>query len=109
MYKEIFVQMSDLTDYHDFVGRLGKTISVEELAKAIEEYDPRYNYQGNLFILQERSKSRGLGDTIANITHATGLDKLATLYTQVTGKPCGCQSRQEALNKLIPYGVKENG
>lgn len=51
---------------------------------------------------------RGLGDTIANITHATGLDKLATLYTNITGKECGCKSRQEALNKLLPYGFKEN-
>ena len=51
--------------------------------------------------------SRGLGDTIFKITHATGLDKLAELYTKVTGKDCGCKSRQEALNKLVPYGVKE--
>lgn len=53
--------------------------------------------------------SRGLGDTIAKITHATGLDKLAEVYTQVTGKPCGCASRQEALNKLVPYGIVEHG
>lgn len=52
--------------------------------------------------------SYGLGDTIAKITHATGLDKLANIYTNITGKPCGCQSRQEALNKLFPYGVKED-
>lgn len=51
--------------------------------------------------------SRGLGDTVAKITHATGLDKLAELYTELTGKPCGCSQRQEALNKLFPYGVRE--
>jgi hypothetical protein len=55
----------------------------------------------------EPIKSTGLGDTIAKITHATGLDKLSALYTSITGKPCGCQERQEALNKLLPYGVKE--
>jgi len=49
---------------------------------------------------------RGLGDTIARLTHATGLDRLAHLYTQVTGKDCGCRGRQEALNRLIPYGRK---
>lgn len=53
------------------------------------------------------AESKGLGDTIAKITHATGLSKLAEAYTRITGKPCGCTSRQEALNKLIPYGVKE--
>lgn len=52
-------------------------------------------------------KSLGFGDTIAKITHTTGLDKLAEAYTNITGKPCGCQSRQEALNKLFPYGIKE--
>ena len=52
--------------------------------------------------------SRGLGDTVAKITHATGLDKLADIYTGLTGKPCGCASRQEALNKLVPYGVVES-
>jgi hypothetical protein len=51
--------------------------------------------------------SRGLGDTIAKITKATGLDQLATLYTKITGQPCGCASRQEVLNKLIPYNIKE--
>lgn len=47
--------------------------------------------------------SRGFGDTVAKFTHATGLDKLAEAYTSITGKPCGCSSRQEALNKLLPY------
>jgi hypothetical protein len=38
-------------------------------------------------------KSRGLGDTLAKITSAVGI------------KPCGgCKTRQEALNRLVPYG-----
>jgi len=52
-------------------------------------------------------QSRGLGDTVAKVTRATGLVKLAELYTKVTGKPCGCHSRQNALNKLLPYNIKE--
>jgi len=48
-------------------------------------------------------QSRGLGDTIAKITHATRLDKVAKAYTAITGKDCGCKKRQEALNKLVPY------
>jgi hypothetical protein len=54
------------------------------------------------------SHSRGFGDTVYKVTHITGLDKLAEIYTQITGKPCGCSQRQEALNKLFPYGIKEN-
>ena len=43
---------------------------------------------------------RGLGDTVADFTHVTGIDKLAKTYEQVTGKPCGCAERQEKLNNL---------
>jgi len=53
------------------------------------------------------SQSRGLGDTVFKITHATGLDKLAEIYTKITGQPCGCAERQEALNKLFTYGIRE--
>jgi len=41
-------------------------------------------------------KSKGLGDTIAKVTKATGLDKLAT-------DDCGCKKRQKKLNKIFPY------
>lgn len=47
--------------------------------------------------------SRGLGDTVAKFTHATGIDKAAKLYAKVTGKPCGCAGRQAVLNRKVPY------
>jgi hypothetical protein len=43
-----------------------------------------------------------LGDLVAEFTSFTGLDRLAGLYTDVTGKECGCSARQEALNKAFP-------
>lgn len=43
-----------------------------------------------------------LGDCCAGITSFTGLDRLAALYSQVTGKDCGCKQRQAYLNKLAP-------
>jgi hypothetical protein len=47
---------------------------------------------------------QGLGDTVADLTHLTGVDRLAKAYEQVTGKPCGCTERQEKLNKLsLPH------
>jgi len=49
-------------------------------------------------------ESRGLGDTIAKITHATGLDKVAEKIAQVAGKEdCGCSKRRETLNEMFPY------
>jgi hypothetical protein len=46
---------------------------------------------------------QGLGDTIADFTHKTGLDQLAKGYEETTGKSCGCQQRQQQLNQLFPY------
>lgn len=45
-------------------------------------------------------KSKGLGDTIAKITEATGIKKVVKF---IAGDDCGCDERQEALNKLFPY------
>lgn len=40
----------------------------------------------------KKTKSKGLGDTIAKITSSVGI------------KPCGgCKKRQEALNQAFPY------
>ena len=52
--------------------------------------------------------SKGLGDTIAKITSATKLDKLAEKIAEVAGKEdCGCKKRQDRLNRMFPY-QKEN-
>jgi hypothetical protein len=48
--------------------------------------------------------SRGLGDSIAKFTKATGIHSLAQMGARVVGKKdCGCKKRQEALNKAFPY------
>lgn len=44
-----------------------------------------------------------LGDAVAAFTHATGLDKLAEKYTEITGRDCGCKERQELLNRLVSF------
>ena len=46
----------------------------------------------------------GLGDTVAKITKATGIKALVELFTP-EGKDCGCDDRQEKLNK---YPVLKN-
>tara|TARA_R100001591_G_C4320780_1_gene175493 strand:+ start:922 stop:1077 length:156 start_codon:yes stop_codon:yes gene_type:complete len=48
-------------------------------------------------------KSKGLGDTIKKITSATKIDKLAKKIAKAVGKDdCGCDERQEKLNKMFP-------
>lgn len=62
----------------------------------IEEFDP------NL-------PSKGLGDTIAKFTHATGIAKAVEVVTEALGiEDCGCGARQEWLNEVRPYNVESN-
>ena len=49
-------------------------------------------------------KSRGLGDTIAKVTKATGLDKVANTMAKAAGmSDCGCGQRRDTLNRVFPY------
>lgn len=48
-------------------------------------------------------QQRGLGDTIAVITEATGIDKLVKTVERVTGRRCNCNARRAYLNKILPY------
>jgi hypothetical protein len=53
-------------------------------------------------------ESKGLGDTIAKITHATGLDIVAEKVAKAMGKEdCGCNKRREKLNELFPYKTED--
>lgn len=53
------------------------------------------------------ANSRGLGDTVAKITKAIGID---WVVKQISGnKDCGCAGRQEALNTMFPYQRRDNG
>ena len=53
---------------------------------------------------------RGLGDVIAKVTHATGLDKAVEFVAKKLGKKsgCGCKGRQKKLNELVPFKSKGN-
>lgn len=54
--------------------------------------------------MAEEKKSVGLGDSIAKITNATGIDKMAEGVAKAMGrKDCGCKKRQEKLNQMFPY------
>jgi len=50
-----------------------------------------------------KAGANGLGDVVADVTNITGVDRLAKLYEQLTGKPCGCDERREKLNQLVPF------
>ena len=46
------------------------------------------------------NQSEGVGDTVAKITKATGIEKLVKF---VAGEDCGCDDRKDKLNKLFNY------
>jgi hypothetical protein len=51
------------------------------------------------------AKSKGLGDSIAKVTHALGIDRVAEAVAKLAGAPgCGCEERKQYLNELFPYG-----
>jgi hypothetical protein len=51
-------------------------------------------------------KSRGLGDDVAKFTKATGIKTVVDKVSEGLNIPCGCQGRQDALNKIFPYKNK---
>jgi len=53
--------------------------------------------------MARRKKAQGLGDTIEQITEATGIKAVVEKFSKVTGIDCGCEDRKEVLNKLFPY------
>ena len=46
------------------------------------------------------SQSKGLGDTVAKITKATGIDKVVKF---IAGDDCGCDERKDKWNKEFKY------
>lgn len=51
-------------------------------------------------VLTTSNKSKGLGDSIAKITQATGVK---SLVKKLFGPDCGCDERKLKLNKLFRY------
>jgi len=69
--------------------KIGKTMKTETSTKS-----KRGRPKGS------KNKAKGLGDTIEQITEATGIK---TAVKAVFGDDCGCESRKDKLNKLFPY------
>ena len=68
-------------------------------ASSSKDYQPLHC---GLSVRTSLRAGKALGDCCADLFHFGGLDKLAALYTQYTGKDCGCKDRQNLLNDLMP-------
>ena len=61
----------------------------DKRTKEYKEWKAKYN-----------EGSKGLGDDIKSLTTKIGVDKVISYFTD--GEDCGCDDRQEILNKLFP-------
>jgi hypothetical protein len=55
-----------------------------------------------------KQKAKGLGDTIEQITEATGIKAAVEMFSKATGIDCGCEERKAKLNELFSYSRKVN-
>lgn len=55
-----------------------------------------------------KQKAKGLGDTIEQITEATGIKAAVEMFSKATGIDCGCDERKAKLNELFSYSRKVN-
>lgn len=82
----------------------GEAIDTKPLEKGF------FKTEGDQFFMGDPdipSESRGLGDTVAKVTKATGIKKVTDAVFGALNKDCGCKERQSKLNKLFPYGKKK--
>ena len=81
----------------------------EKEIKTEESYDSQEEDMSGFFMGDPEipSESRGLGDTVAKITKATGIKKMTKTVFGAFNKDCGCRERQSKLNKLFPYKKEE--
>lgn len=89
--------------YYIELEKEGYYKTVDKRSKDYREYKKWLKKSGEYESLKENisNQPKGLGDTIAKITEATGIKKLVKF---IAGEDCGCDERQELLNKKFKYG-----
>lgn len=55
-----------------------------------------------------KQKAKGFGDTLEQITEATGIKAAVEMFSKATGIDCGCEERKAKLNELFSYTRKVN-
>ena len=92
-----------LQDMYQNVMKEGTKTSIETAELEQKTLEEEY-FMGDPHIPK---KSRGLGDTVAKITKATGIKATVDKVFDSIDKDCGCKERQSKLNKLFPYGKRK--
>jgi len=87
--------------YLDLESR-GHYKTIDKRSKDYREYKEWKALKDSYNKLKESvsNKPEGLGDTIAKVTGAIGLDKAVKA---IVGEDCGCDERKNKLNKIFKY------
>lgn len=79
-----------------------------EYYEGLDKRSKEYKEWKKSFEESQADKPEGLGDVVANITKATGLDKVAEAAAEAFGfEDCGCEERQDRWNKLFSFRKPE--
>ena len=89
--------------YYIDLEKEGYYDTVDKRSKDYREYKKWLNKSSGYESLKDNveNQPKGFGDTIAKITKATGIERLIKF---IAGEDCGCDERQELLNKKFKYG-----
>ncbi len=89
-------------NYYLDLEERGHYNTIDKRSKDYREYKEWKALKASYNELKESvsNKPEGLGDTIANVTGAIGLDKAVKA---IVGEDCGCDERKDKLNKIFKY------
>lgn len=79
-----------------------------EYYESLDKRSKEYKEWKKSFEEGQANKPEGLGDVVANITKATGLDKVAESVADALGfDDCGCEERQKRWNEKFSFRKPE--
>ena len=89
-------------NYYLDLEERGHYNTIDKRSKDYREYKEWKALKASYNELKESvsNKPEGLGDTIAKVTGAIGLDKAVKA---IAGEDCGCDERKNKLNKIFKY------
>ena len=89
-------------NYYLDLEERGHYNTIDKRSKDYREYKEWKALKASYNELKESvsNKPEGLGDTIAKVTGAIGLDKAVKA---IVGEDCGCDERKNKLNKIFKY------
>ena len=96
MKKDSYYQELEKEGYYNTIDKRSK--DYREYKQWMNTQEVKSNYEEFSKNIEEESK--GLGDTIAKVTKATGIEKIVKF---VSGDDCGCNERKKMLNEKFRY------